>query len=172
MRVTRHRTPNFVGGRGGHVPRGIVVHTTVGSSADTIDWFMRRESDASTHYLVRLDGVVAQFVEERDTALHARWVRNPATPLVVNDWLPLYTIGIEFEDRGDPEGVERPATQYQAGGRLIGEVAFRWGIPLDRGHVVAHREIDDGTACPGNLDVDRLLADARSSSRPDFELLS
>src|SRR5262249_23950243 len=118
------------------------------------------------------DGGIAQFVEEQDTALHTRSVSNPTTPLVIDDRPALYTIGIEFEDRADPEGIDRPASQYQAGGWLIGDVAWRWGIPLDRDHVVAHREIDDGTACPGNLDVDRLLAEARSSSRPDFELLS
>jgi N-acetyl-anhydromuramyl-L-alanine amidase AmpD len=163
MEIVRWQTPHYTPGRSGHRPRGIVIHTTVGSFLSTIRWFTDPGSGVSTHYLVGLDGRVAQFVEEADTAHHANIVSNPTTPLVVDDSPRLYTIGIEFEDRGDPHGVERTDEQYEAGAELIGEIALRWGIPLDRRHVVGHREIYDEKTCPGNLDIDRLLREAWAS---------
>jgi N-acetyl-anhydromuramyl-L-alanine amidase AmpD len=72
----------------------------------------------------------------------------------------LYTIGIEFEDGRDPEGVARTDEQYAAGARLLSGIAERWRIPLDRAHVLAHRELFAPKRCPGNLDVERLVRDA------------
>jgi len=79
----------------------------------------------------------------------------------------LVTVGIEFEDGGEPESVVRPDAQYQAGARLLWEVAGRWGLPLDRGHVIGHREIFSAKSCPGNLDVDRLIREARRPAEQD-----
>jgi glycosyltransferase involved in cell wall biosynthesis len=146
--------------------RGIVVHTTVGGIDSAIAWFANPASGVSAHYLVGLDGRVVQFVAEADTARHAGRVKDPTTPLVDDDDDPnLYTIGIEFEDGGDPEGVHRPDAQYEAGGRLIGAVARRGRIPLDRDHVIGHREVFAAKSCPGNLDIERLIREAASMAR-------
>lgn len=147
-------------GRRGHAPRGIVVHTTVGSFAGTVAWFADPASRVSAHYLVGLDGRLAQFVDEGDTARHAGRVLVPTAGLVTGDNPNLYTVGIEFEDGGDPMGVPRTAAQYAAGAALLAATAARWGIPLDRAHVVGHREIFAAKECPGNLDIDRLIREA------------
>ena len=55
----------------------------------------------------------------------------------------------------------RPAAQYETGAALIAEVASRWRIPLDRDHVIGHREVFAAKDCPGNLDLERLIARAR-----------
>jgi len=73
----------------------------------------------------------------------------------------LYTVGVEFEDGGDAEGVVRPDAQYESGARLIAEIAGRWEISLDRDHLIGHREIFAAKTCPGNLDLERLLDLAR-----------
>lgn len=159
--LTRHHTPHVIPGRRGERPTGIVLHTTQGTAAGTIKWFASAESGVSAHYLVRLDGGLVQFVDEADGARHAGRVREPTTALAAGD-PNLHTIGIEFEDGGDPEGVERPAAQYRTGTMLIRAIAGRWGIPLDREHVVGHREIFAAKACPGNLEIDRLLRGARA----------
>jgi glycosyltransferase involved in cell wall biosynthesis len=113
-----------------------------------------------------LDGRVVQFVDEEDTARHAGRVRDPSARLAQQAGDPnLYTIGIEFEDGGDPEGVERTDAQYEAGSALIAAAARRWGIPLDREHVIGHRELFAGKSCPGNLEVERLLSEADPRAR-------
>jgi N-acetylmuramoyl-L-alanine amidase len=160
IEVERKQTPNFLPGRERHRPRGIVVHTTDGTFEGTARWFADRRSGVSAHYLVALDGRVAQFVDEADTAHHAGRVRDATAPLVDEENPNLYTVGIEFEDGGDPLEVERPDAQYEAGARLISEVASRWGVQLDREHVIGHREVYAAKDCPGNLDVDRLIAEA------------
>src|SRR6266436_6078211 len=118
MNVDRFPTPNFDPGREGYAPRGIVVHTNVGSYSSTIGWFADPASGVSSHYLVALDGRVAQFVEEADTARHAGRVDRPTTALVTSENPNLYTIGVEFEDGGDPGTVDRPDVQYAAGAEL------------------------------------------------------
>jgi N-acetylmuramoyl-L-alanine amidase len=157
MEVERRPTPNFAPGRDGHVPRGIVVHTTDGTFDGAVSWFSRPESEVSSHYLVGLDGRVVQFVDEKDTARHAGRVLDPSADLVSDEDPNLYTVGIEFEDGGDPEGVERPPAQYAAGARLIASIAEQWQIPIDRQHVIGHREVFAAKSCPGNLDLDRLI---------------
>src|SRR5438067_11405471 len=99
------RTPHCAPGRRGRVPLGIVVHTNVGSLESTVAWFADPTSRVSCHYLVGLDGRVVQFVEEADTARHAGRPSEPTTPLFDGTDPNFYTIGIEFEDGGDPEGV-------------------------------------------------------------------
>jgi glycosyltransferase involved in cell wall biosynthesis len=159
--IQRHPTPHQVAGRDGERPRGIVAHTNQGTAASTIAWFGAADSGVSAHYLVCLDGRVVQFVDEADTARHAGRVREPTSALAEGD-PNRHTIGIEFEDGGDPERVTRTAAQYRAGAALIRVIAERWQIPLDREHVIGHRELFAAKACPGNLDLDRLLAQARA----------
>ena len=53
----------------------------------------------------------------------------------------------------------RPSTRPARA--LIAEIAARWEIPLDREHVIGHREMFAAKDCPGNLDVERLIAEAR-----------
>jgi N-acetyl-anhydromuramyl-L-alanine amidase AmpD len=160
-RIERRQTPNYTPGREGHAPRGIVIHTTDGPLIDTLKWFANPRSRVSAHYVVAWGGRVYQLVEETDTARHAGRVAEPTTPLVTDENPNLYTIGIEFEDRGKPRSGKRPARQYRAGARLVRAIADRWGIPLDRDHVVGHREIRGNKDCPGDLDVERLIRRAR-----------
>jgi N-acetylmuramoyl-L-alanine amidase len=141
------------------------VHTNEGTFASTARWFANPSSGVSAHYLVGLDGRIAQFVDEGDVARHAGRVREPTASVVDEPNPNLYTIGIEFEDGGDPLAVKRPDAQYAAGARLIVGIAVRWGIPLDREHVIGHREVFAAKACPGNLDVERLVEEAVSLSR-------
>jgi N-acetyl-anhydromuramyl-L-alanine amidase AmpD len=141
----------------------VVLHTTVGSFAGTVAWFADPASRVSAHYLVGLDGRVGWFVDEEDTARHAGRVHDPVAPFLEPGADPnLITIGIEFEDGGDPHGCERPDAQYVIGSELLWAITERWSIPLDRAHVVGHREVYALKTCPGNLDIGRLIARARA----------
>jgi hypothetical protein len=131
-----------------------VLHTTAGFAEGTADWFEDPASGVSAHYLVCLDGRILQFVDETDSAAHVGRGRGP------RDAGNLSTIGIEFEDKRDPFGVERSAEQYWAGAHLLAEIAQRWQISLDSTGVIPHRELREVKGCPGNLDIERLLAHA------------
>ena len=157
----RHPTPHVLD-REGERPRAIVLHTAVGTYDGTIAWFADPASGVSAHYLVGLDGRVAQFVDEAAAARHAGRVLRPSARLAQQSGADpnLWSIGIEFEDRGDPLGVARPEPMLAAGAALVAAVAARWSIPLDRDHVVGHREIYAEKECPGNLDVGGLVARA------------
>lgn len=162
LRVQLRATPNFTRGRGGNRPLAIVLHTTAGGFEASLRWFASPRSGASAHYVVALDGRVARLVDEADAARHAGRVLRPSSALVEAQTASpnLYTVGIEFEDGGDALRVARPEAQYRSGAALIAAVAHRWGIPLDREHVLGHREVFADKDCPGNLDADRLLAAA------------
>jgi N-acetyl-anhydromuramyl-L-alanine amidase AmpD len=159
--VDRRSSPNVTPGRQGHRPLGIVVHTAVGSLEGTAAWFEQPESGVSAHVVVGLDGRLVRVVDEADTARHAGRPNRPTAAFLPDGIDPnLVTIGVEFVDDGDPTAVLRPDAQYAAGAELLWALGLRWSIPLDRDHVVGHREIDAEQTCPGNLDIDRLLREA------------
>ena len=81
---------------------------------------------SSAHYLVGLDGRVAQFVDEGDTARHAGAVHDPTSALGDEEDPNLVTIGIEFADDGRPADVHRPDQQYRAGASLLAGIHERW----------------------------------------------
>lgn len=137
------------------------MHTTVGSLRGTLAWLADPASGVSAHFVVGLDGTVAAVVDEADTARHAGRVQAPTAPFLTQGVDPnQVTIGVEFVDDHDPHGVVRPDEQYDAGAELLWALGLRWSIPLDRDHVVGHREIYAAKTCPGNLDIDRLLRQA------------
>ena len=63
LRPNRRETPNREAGRHGLRPLGMVLHTTAGSFEAAATWFSEAESGVSAHYLVGLDGRLAQFVD-------------------------------------------------------------------------------------------------------------
>ncbi len=149
---------NFHKGRSGSEPQAIVIHVIVGSLASAGITFGDARSAVSAHYGVGKGGAVHQFVEETDTAFHAGIVVRPTWANLRTGVNPnLYTIGIEHEGLATDIWTD---DQYGASGRLIHEIGRRWRIPLDRAHVVMHREIRASKSCPGMADMNRLIAGA------------
>ena len=149
---------NFRKGRSGSEPQAIVIHVIVGSLASAGITFGDARSSVSAHYGVGKDGTVHQFVEETDTAFHAGIVVRPTWANLRSGVNPnLYTIGIEHEGLATDLWTD---DQYGSSGALIHEIGRRWRIPLDRGHVVMHREIRASKTCPGMADMNRLIAGA------------
>src|SRR6266550_255882 len=118
---------NYSTGRSAQI-RAIVIHETDGSYSSAINWFRRPGSHASAHYLVRAwDGEITQLVAETDTAYHAR---------DANPW----TIGIEHEFYLR-QGILHTDAQYRSSALLVCAIARRYDIPIDRNHIVGHREL-------------------------------
>jgi len=157
MAVWHGPVPNMMPGRSGATPSLIVLHHMDGYMAGTDTTFKDPASGHSAHYGVGRAAEVWQWVDEKDTAYHAGiWQKN------------LVSIGIEHEDaRADLFTDE----QYSASATLVRDICARWGIPMNRTHIIGHNEVLVGTACPGSLDIDRIVQEATGNmvSKEEFE---
>ncbi|NYH45998.1 hypothetical protein HNR22_005725 [Micromonospora jinlongensis] len=119
---------------GSHPVNRVVIHMTQGSYASAVGWFQNPAAQASAHYTFRSsDGAVTQSVREKDIAWHAgNWTYNTES------------IGIEHEGF-----VDNPAwftdAMYRASAALTRSLATKYGIPRDRAHIIAHREVPGAT---------------------------
>ncbi len=108
----------------------IVVHVTQGSWSSAINAFQNSTHQASAHYTVRSsDGFVGQSVREKDIAWHAgNWPYNQTS------------IGIEHEGY-----VSNPKwftdAMYRSSAKLSASLAKKYGIPIDRRHIIGHVEV-------------------------------
>jgi hypothetical protein len=129
---------NYTAGRGGHSIRYIVIHDTEGSYSGAISWFRNPSSSVSAHYVIRSsDGAITQMVSEGNSGWHAgNWTYNQES------------IGIEHE--GFYREPERWYTEamYASSATLVRHLCNKYGIPIDRSHIIAHSEV------PGASHVD------------------
>ncbi|MXM67453.1 N-acetylmuramoyl-L-alanine amidase [Streptomyces sp. HUCO-GS316] len=107
----------------------VVIHVTQGSYASAVKVFQDPDHRAAAHYIVRKDGRVTQMIRELDVAFHAG-----------NRDCNERSIGIEHEGF-----VDRPEdftdAMYAASARLTAEICRRYGIPVDREHLIGHVEV-------------------------------
>jgi N-acetyl-anhydromuramyl-L-alanine amidase AmpD len=127
---------NYSAGRSAGIV-AIVIHETDGSYTSAINWFRNPRSRVSAHYIVRAwGGGITQLVAEGDTAYHAR---------NANPW----SIGIETE-YSPRNAIWHTDAQYRSTALLTCAIARHYGIPIDRNHIVGHRELPDANhADPG-----------------------
>lgn len=163
LSVTWVGTPHRYKGRQGYRPEAVVIHIMEGSLASADSWFRAPESKVSAHYGIGKTGEIHQYVGEADTAFHAGRVWKPGWQSLKPRVNPnLYTIGIEHEGKGESPW---PDTMYAASARLIADVCTRWSIPIDRTHIVGHREIYGRKTCPNHaVDFDKLIRMARAAA--------
>lgn len=158
---------NYAAGRmrGGRIykPEAIVVHVMDGTLVGTDAFFNlgRPKAPSSAHYGIgqafRKPGVfeVHQYVKDEDTAFHSGVIYNPTWAGFRQGINPNWnTIGIEHEGRADTVW---PEEQYRLSALLIRQLCDRWKIPVDRAHIIGHRELYAVKPCPGKCDLDRLV---------------
>ncbi|MFG3348248.1 N-acetylmuramoyl-L-alanine amidase [Streptomyces sp. NPDC048018] len=107
----------------------VVIHVVQGSYASALKVFKDPGHGAAAHYVVRKDGHVAQMIRELDVAFHAG-----------NRDMNERSIGIEHEGFVDRPQDFTPA-MYAASARLTADICARYGIPVDREHVIGHVEV-------------------------------
>ena len=132
----------------------IVIHWIVGTLASADSRFHNPTEIASAHYGIE-NSTIYNWVPEDRVAYHS------------GDWnYNLRSIGIEHS--ADPK---RPASEqtYQTSGKLIGEICKRHSIPIDRSHIVQHKQIS-ATQCPGTMNLDKLISIAKGVINVDLEL--
>ena len=141
--VGGHMTP----GRQGHKIDRITIHHNANVNDVVPQVWQSRASSA--HYQVT-PNAVRQCVDENNTAWHAgNWAMN------------LRSIGIEhLNSTGAPSWQVAPET-IERSAHLVADICQRYGIPCDRQHIIKHSEVPRSTACPGGLDIDKLVNRAR-----------
>ena len=110
----------------------IVIHTTEAPYAAAIRFFSRPGASASAAYIIRSsDGAVTQMVHERDIAWHAGNRQYNAT-----------AIGIEHEAFVHDCSWYTTA-MYRSSARLVAFLTRKYGIPIDRAHIIGHYQVPD-----------------------------
>ncbi len=158
---------------GGRAVRRIVLHITDGhpQTDKTVLHFATAHPDApaSAHFVVGQDGEVVQMVRLRDIAFHASAANADS-------------VGIEHcarrpgeWDHALPPGHHDPGlplteVQLRASARLAAWLCDRYGLPLDRAHIVGHCEADPTTShkdCPNSIwPWDRYLQMVAEAAEP------
>ena len=109
----------------------IVIHDTEVSYASAIADFQNPAYQASAHYVVSQTGRVAQMVLEKDIAWHAgNWDYNTRS------------IGIEHEGYAYTP-YTFTTVEYDTSAHLVASICSRWGVHLDRQHVIGHYQVPD-----------------------------
>ncbi|MER6998878.1 N-acetylmuramoyl-L-alanine amidase [Streptomyces sp. NPDC000410] len=132
----------------------VVIHVVQGSYPTALKVFKDPGHGAATHYVVRKDGHVAQMIRELDVAFHAG-SRD------MNE----RSIGIEHEGFVDrPEGFTD--AMYAASARLTAGICERYGLPVDREHIIGHVEVPgtDHTDPGPHWDWDRYIPLVREAA--------
>ncbi|MFE3162775.1 N-acetylmuramoyl-L-alanine amidase [Streptomyces sp. NPDC059224] len=108
----------------------IVIHDTE-TSYDTAVNLFQQPGGSAAHYVMRSsDGAVTQMVPTKDLAFHAG---NYSTNM--------HSIGIEHEGYAAHGATWYTEAQYEATAELVKYLAARFGIPLDRQHIVGHDNV-------------------------------
>ena len=113
----------------------IVVHVAQGTYSGTLGWFRNPDNTGSSaHYTVSKYGSVGQSVRDEDIAWHAGWWDTNKR-----------SIGVEHAGYiGNPSWFTKE--MYNASARLSAWLSRRYGIPVDRKHIIGHHEVP---GCPG-----------------------
>ncbi len=115
--------------------RYIVIHDTEIPYTTTLNVFQNPLTYASAHYVVRAsDGHIAQMIENNNVAWHAgNWYING------------HSIGIEHEGVAIAGASWYSEFMYAASAKLVRYLATKYGIPLDRQHIIGHDEVPGPT---------------------------
>ncbi|MEV7287626.1 N-acetylmuramoyl-L-alanine amidase [Streptomyces sp. NPDC093252] len=132
----------------------VIVHVTQGSFDSAVRVFQDPGHGAAAHYIVGQDGAITQMIRELDVAYHAG-----------NRDYNERSVGIEhagFVDR--PE--DFTDAMYEASARLTAGICTRYGIPVDREHILGHVEVPgtDHTDPGPHWDWDRYLGLVRNAA--------
>ncbi|PZG97845.1 N-acetylmuramoyl-L-alanine amidase [Streptomyces sp. NTH33] len=118
--------------------RYIVIHDTEGRWDGVIN-LVQDPTYVSWNYTLRsTDGHIAQHVKAKDVAWHAgNWYVNAKS------------IGLEHEGFLASPDAWYTEAMYRASARLVKHLAGKYGIPLDRQHILGHDTVPGPTA--GNI---------------------
>jgi N-acetyl-anhydromuramyl-L-alanine amidase AmpD len=161
---------NFFPERNGFQPRYVIIHGTAGfTSAKEVAYFFKASetgpNPVSTHYILGLEGQLAQCVDERDAAWGNGYVmegHDPWWSLALNP--NLITISIEHVKLSRDNSDELTPLQKAASFRLVKNICLRHSIPTrwadPLGGITGHFSMDpvNRSFCPGPYPWDELFS--------------
>jgi N-acetyl-anhydromuramyl-L-alanine amidase AmpD len=110
----------------------VVIHTVEGSATGAVSWFKNCASNVSAHYVVAYSGTIYQCLNDGNIGWHAgNWYFNQ------------HSIGIEHE--GWTYQNNWTDAQYKASAKLTRWICLTYGIPMDRSHIIGHKEVPGAT---------------------------
>jgi N-acetyl-anhydromuramyl-L-alanine amidase AmpD len=125
----------------------IIMHWTVGTFEETDRRFLNPASRVSAHYGIS-GSVIYQWVSDDEVAYHSGNIPTNQT-----------SIGIEHD--GGPGRYITEET-YRSSIALVRYLSDKYNIPIDSAHIRRHSSIVP-TLCPGTLDVDRIIREAKAN---------
>jgi len=113
----------------------IIIHDTEGSYNSAISTFQNPASFVSANYVIRSsDGAVTEMVRPRNVSWGA------------GDWyVNMHAINIENEGFAAQGATWYTQALYQSCATLVRYLAARYGIPLDRQHILGHEDVPGPT---------------------------
>lgn len=118
----------------------IVIHHTGGTdidaSAEQIDGWHKNQDwvGIGYHFVIRKNGTIERGRPEWAVGSHAYG----------ENW---HTLGIHLS--GAMDKVQPTDAQIESCAHLVAYLCDEYEIPIDREHIVGHREVNDDTSCPG-----------------------
>lgn len=137
----------------------IVIHHNATTNKDVAmnTWNISSGNWTSAHYEITPNEIIG-CVGENYCAYHAGGTGGTDVPKIAN--INQRSIGLEHvNSTGAPDWAVAKET-LENSARLIVDICKRYGIPIDRGHILGHNEIT-ATACPGGINMDKLVARAK-----------
>ncbi|MET8783406.1 N-acetylmuramoyl-L-alanine amidase [Streptomyces sp. NPDC004589] len=107
----------------------VIIHVTQGGYRSAVRAFQDAGHGAAAHYIVRRDGGVTQMIRELDVAFHAG-----------NRAYNERSVGIEHEGFVENASSFTDAI-YEASARLTAAICGRYGMAVDREHIIGHVEV-------------------------------
>jgi hypothetical protein len=156
--VTPYSSNFDAGRRGVRIDRFVLHHQACDDSDVTLGMMHTGSREVSATYVVRGSGVAVGVVKEQDTPFtndDGPWNRRSITFEIENQRLGSNPYGKPTQEA------------HEVVAKIIADASHRYNIPLDRDHVVRHRELYSrygvgyATACPGDLDIDWIVNRAR-----------
>lgn len=144
--------------RGGGVDMFIVHHAATTSESAVLSMMSTGSRQVSANYVVNGKSLIGVVPEEFRawTSGSAQFDGRAITVETVNDRVGQTDMSWTISE-----------DSYQSLAKLIADCSTRYGFPLDRDHVVGHRELYSrwgagySTACPSGINLDRLVEMAK-----------
>ena len=118
----------------------IVVHVAQGTYSDTLGWFRNPDNTkSSAHYTVSKYGAVGQSVRNEDIAWHAGWWKTNKR-----------SIGVEHAGYVN-DSSWFTNEMYDGSAKLSAWLSRKYGVPIDRRHVIGHHEVPGCSGSGGGV---------------------
>lgn len=143
----------------------IILHHAASTDANgVVNLMVSGARQVSSNYVVGRDGTLYGVVPEELRA----WTSGSSSDGGKGAAYDRRSVTFEVADESYGGSWPISEASYETLAKTIADLHNRYGIPLDRDHIVGHRELwtryraSYATACPGGMDIDKVVNMARA----------